>query len=143
MTDKIKERFYTISHCRCFHEISLIILLILFELTFLLKLIIDVPVYRLTNCISVILALLFFVIQSFKRYDLKTIKKNKIMTIILSYEDCVLIPLYALLLFFINLINSIFNSPLALDIFLIILLSIIITFLSTKISNHYKARIIQ
>ena len=142
MTDKIKERLYKISRSRHLYKIYFIIFLILFTLSFVLKPI-SVLFTNITICVFTILGLSYFFLKSFKYHSLKTIKKNKITTIIFSDPNCVLMPLYILMIFVINLIDNIFNLHIILDIVLFILLSIALLFLSIKISYHYNEKIIE
>ena len=142
MTDRIKERLYEISQSKHLYKIYFIIFFILFTLSFVLKPI-SVLFTNITICVFTILVLSCFFFKSFKNHTLKTFKKNKITTIILSDQNCVLLPLYILMIYVINLIDNIFNLPIILDIVLIILLSITILFLSIKISFHYSKKIIE
>ena len=142
MTDKIKERLYEISQSRHLYKIYFIIFLILFTLSFVLKPI-SVLFTNITICVFTILVLSYFFFKCFKKHKLKTIKKNKITTIILSDYNCTLLPLYILMIFVINLIDRIFNFPFIVELVLIVLLSITILILSTKISLHYNEKIIE
>ena len=140
MTDKIKERLYKISHYKHFDDIYIVFLgiLLLYLIVFINLNKYNNTIYLYTFCTGY---WVYNFIKSFKKYDLSTIKRNKLWIITLSSAESIT----SILLIIITVIVC--NYPLDMGyiwgsiIGIILLIAVLI--ISYKISQYFKKKIIE